>query len=191
MLTQSALVPILNSDESEHVTTPCLDAERMITPRTPPRSRKPHLHLAIVYGDYLEKILTGKKTIEGRFTRVRCAPHGRVATGDIVLLKAPAGPVVAQATVRRALFFSDLSPSTVDYIHRNFGAALCLGEDFSSRLQTAKYATLVFLSKVRSIAPRRIAKRDRRGWVVLDQPHQTDLFRAIPAGDTAERQPAD
>ena len=41
-------------------------------------------HLAIFTPPFLDLILEGRKTVEGRFSKVRCAPFGVVQEGDVV-----------------------------------------------------------------------------------------------------------
>jgi hypothetical protein len=42
------------------------------------------LHLAVLTEPFCSWLLEGTKTIESRFSRVRCAPYGTLAEGDIV-----------------------------------------------------------------------------------------------------------
>lgn len=50
------------------------------------------LHLAILRQPYLDLIADGTKTTESRFNTKRAAPFGKVAVGDLVLLKEPVSP---------------------------------------------------------------------------------------------------
>ena len=50
-------------------------------------------HLAIFNPPFLDLILEGRKTIEGRFSKVRCAPFGVVQEGNVVLMKESGGLV--------------------------------------------------------------------------------------------------
>src|SRR5260221_7933086 len=63
--------------------------------------RRLTIHLAILRHPYLDFILEGKKTIESRFSRRRCAPFGAVSKGDIVLLKRPAGRIVGICVIEK------------------------------------------------------------------------------------------
>lgn len=58
-------------------------------------------HLAILSPGWIELILDGSKTIESRFTKVRCAPFGKVHEGDIVYLKESGGLVKGMFTVAK------------------------------------------------------------------------------------------
>jgi len=48
---------------------------------------KNNLHLAIFVEPYLSFILDGRKTVESRFSSVRCAPYKRVLPGDRSLVR--------------------------------------------------------------------------------------------------------
>lgn len=65
-------------------------------------------HLAIFTGPFLDLVLEGKKTIESRFSKVRCAPYGVATEGDIVLMKKAGGLVIGKFTVSRAETFNNL-----------------------------------------------------------------------------------
>jgi len=51
------------------------------------------LHLAILRQPYLDLIVDGTKTLESRFNTKRAAPFGRVAVGDLILLKGSGRPI--------------------------------------------------------------------------------------------------
>jgi hypothetical protein len=125
-------------------------------------------HLVIMREPYLARALSGEKTVESRFLRIRAAPFGRVAPGDLLLLKRVGGPVVAEATAAVVREFADLTPNRVQALINTFHEELCLDADFVARAQSARYAVLVWLAGVHPLdMPRSYAKRDRRGWVVL------------------------
>jgi predicted transcriptional regulator len=131
----------------------------------------PRHHLAIVTQPYLALILQGSKTIESRFTKVKCAPFGVVDAGDVVLLKLPGGPVVGEFTVGHVDLFHDLTSAAVRRIARKYAQQLCWDEEFLNRKLTARYATLLHIATVRAYEhPVAVVKRDRRAWVVLDTP---------------------
>ena len=50
-------------------------------------------HLAILAPGWIDPILDGAKTIKSRFTKVRCAPYGKVHAGDLIYMKERGGPV--------------------------------------------------------------------------------------------------
>src|SRR4051794_33290108 len=52
------------------------------------------VHLGVFAQPYLDFVLAGRKTVESRFSSVRCAPYERVTKGDVLFLKAVSGPIV-------------------------------------------------------------------------------------------------
>ena len=65
-------------------------------------------HLAIIHQPYIDLILGGTKTIESRFTKVKCPPYEKVKEGDLVYMKEPDGLVLGQFTVAKTEYFNDL-----------------------------------------------------------------------------------
>lgn len=51
------------------------------------------LHLAILIDPFYSWLMDGTKTIESRFSRVRCAPYGAIAEGDIIAVKKTGGMI--------------------------------------------------------------------------------------------------
>ena len=64
-------------------------------------------HLAILAPGWIEPILDGSKTIESRFTKVRCAPYGKIHADDLVYMKESGGPVKGQFTVAEVETFDN------------------------------------------------------------------------------------
>jgi dephospho-CoA kinase len=132
------------------------------------------LHLAILVEPYLQYILEGKKTVESRFGLRRRAPHGQVHAGDVLLLKRAGGPIVGLCEVGDTWFYR-LDPASWQTIRRDFTVALCAEDPvFWETRSAASFATLMRIRHVRSIGPLAIAKRDRRGWIVL-KPSRPEL----------------
>jgi hypothetical protein len=124
------------------------------------------LHLAIFAEPFLSLVLEGRKTVESRFSKVRCAPFDEVREGDIILMKPPGGPVCGLAMAHRTLFF-DLAHESIYRIRQAYGEAICGGDAFWESRSGASYATLIELAEPTTIADLECAKRDRRGWVSL------------------------
>src|SRR5262245_46087509 len=82
------------------------------------------LHLAVFVQPYLGYLLGGRKTVESRFSAVRCPPYRRVQPGDAVLLKASGGPVVGLCQIRQTWFYR-LDPESWQLIRKEFTEALC------------------------------------------------------------------
>ena len=124
------------------------------------------VHLAIFVEPFLSYVLDGKKTVESRFSAVRCAPYRRVSVGDVLVLKASGGPVRGLALVDHVWSY-ELDPETWSEV-KAFEDALCATDpSFWASREAASYATLMRLSNVRPISGVLFKKRDRRGWVVV------------------------
>jgi hypothetical protein len=124
------------------------------------------IHLAIFAEPFLSLILDGRKTVESRFSRNRCAPFGRVSDGDIILIKEVAGPICGLTLAKRTWFY-DLTLEPLGRIRDRYGASICADEAFWNSRRNAAYATLIELAETAVIQPLACDKRDRRGWVSL------------------------
>ena len=149
-------------------------------------------HLAILASGWIELILDGSKTIESRFTKVRCAPFGKVRTGDIVYMKESGGKVKGMFTVEAVETFENLTPAKIDQIFVKYREQIFVQmfpeltiskTDASTgywttyhppfEWQVSKYATLIHISEpVKFDEAFSFPKRDQRAWVVLDAPLQ-------------------
>lgn len=133
------------------------------------------VHLGVFIEPFLQYILDGKKTIETRFSVVRCAPFERVEDGDVVLLKKSGGDIVGLCQVRSATFYR-LEKDSWDDI-KVFARDICAEDpEFWEQRKKASFATLMRIYNVRTIAPIAIKKRDRRGWVILQEASKDLLF---------------
>ena len=127
----------------------------------------PQLHLAIFVEPYLTFILDGKKTVESRFSCVRCAPFDKVRANDLILLKRSGGAVAGICRVEAAWFYK-INRDVLTEIRHNFAAQICPAESgFWSERAASSYATLISLVDVVRVPEFRIKKRDRRGWVTI------------------------
>lgn len=128
-------------------------------------------HLAIFTQPFLDLILNGQKTIESRFGKVKCAPHGVVKTGDLVVMKESGGPVLGEFTVGKVISYANVTPKDFADI-QSYATALCAHADphFWDNRRAARYVTLMTVNNVKRYpTPRAFTKHDRRGWVILEQ----------------------
>lgn len=138
------------------------------------RKNRPRHHLAVLRREYLRLILGGQKTIECRLGSENFPPHGRVGSGDIVWLKASAGPVQAAATVGRVVTHRNLTKTMLNSVRRDHGAQICAASEFWTSKPKADVVSLIWLTGVETFAPFNILKRDQRAWVVLKKPPVPD-----------------
>ncbi|MFB6088631.1 MAG: ASCH domain-containing protein [Candidatus Aenigmatarchaeota archaeon] len=137
-------------------------------------------HLAILYKKYLDLILSGKKTIESRFSKIRSVPYGKVESGDRIIFKESSGPVRGEASVEKVEYFDNVDIEGVKKIINKYGDDLQLEHDFSNEEEIdTNYITLIFLNNVENIEPYEIKKKDPRPWVVMDGKLQ-DEFEIKP-----------
>lgn len=146
--------------------------------------RKPKMkyHLAILSPGWTELILEGSKTIESRFTKVRCTPFGKVHEGDIVYLKESGGLVKGMFRAAAVETYENLTDAQIcdlfykEYREQIFSSLSALMRRPPEKWLTAKHATLIHISDpVAFEVPFPFPKRDPRAWVVLDQPlHNTE-----------------
>lgn len=138
------------------------------------------LHLAVFHEPFLTLLLQGSKTIESRFSVNRIAPYGSVARDDLILLKRSSGPVAGIALAGEPGFYQ-LDAEAWRTIRARFAAAICApDENFWEQRAGARYGTLIPIRATTAFAPLPVAKRDRRGWVVIS-PTQATLEMALEA----------
>lgn len=126
-------------------------------------------HLAIFQNDGAEKILSGKKTIESRFSRAKIAPYGVISSGDLVYIKPSGGEIIGQFRVTKVITFDGLDSKDIQEIKEKYGKGLNVDENYWKGKENCKFATLIFIGNSSRFitSPVKIPKKDLRGWVVL------------------------
>ena len=127
-------------------------------------------HLAIFNVQDAQKIFSGKRKIEGRFTQIKIPPFGKVSAGDLVVVKVGGEKITGQFLVDRVLYFDQPREEEFNGIKRKYGKDLSLSATFWLDKEKVNYVTLMFIKSVSKfiVAPQ-IAKKDLRPWVVLDK----------------------
>jgi hypothetical protein len=131
-----------------------------------PSTPSPGIHLAVLIEPFLGYILQGRKTVESRFSKHCIAPYQRIEKGDLVLLKAAAGPVVGYFTAAW-IQCSELDEGSLADVQTRYAQAICADEEFWRSRAGKRYVTLVGVEEPRALPPIKVAKSDRRGWIVL------------------------
>lgn len=126
-------------------------------------------HLAIFKGEGAKKILSGKKTIESRFSKRRNPPFGQIATGDLVYIKPSGEDIIGQFRVKKVIFYDGLDIGEIREIWEKYSKQLAVDEGFWKEKEGSCYGTLIFIGEVDPFltAPIKFPKKDLRGWVVL------------------------
>jgi hypothetical protein len=125
-------------------------------------------HLAVFDAGLAKLIFSGRKTIDGRFSKIKIAPFGQVSAGDAVLVKVSGEAIVGQFIVDRVIYFDHPTGDEIVEIKKKYAKQLAVDESFWLRREKITYITLMFIRSVNRflIAPE-IAKKDLRAWVVL------------------------
>jgi hypothetical protein len=134
----------------------------------------PGIHLAVLIEPFLGYVLQGRKTVESRFSKHCIAPYQRIEKGDLVLLKAAGGPVVWHFTAAW-IQCSELDEGSLADVQARHGQAICADEEFWRSRVGRRYVTLVGVEEPRALAPIKVAKSDRRGWIVLQPAEQREV----------------
>ncbi|MBI3308019.1 MAG: hypothetical protein HYZ79_01430 [Candidatus Melainabacteria bacterium] len=126
-------------------------------------------HLAIFKGDAAEKILSGKKSVESRFSKRKDPPFGQISAGDLVYIKPSGKDIIGQFKVNKVIFYDGLEVEDIGEIKEKYRTKLAVDESYWQGKENAKYGTLIFIGEVDPFitAPIKISKKDLRGWVVL------------------------
>lgn len=126
-------------------------------------------HLAIFKGEGGEKILSGKKNIESRFSKRKDPPFGLITKGDLVYIKPSGKDIIGQFKVKKAIFYDGLEPEDIEGIRRKYSKGVAIDETYWVKKTNSRYATLIFIGESSRFitSPVKIPKKDLRGWVVL------------------------
>jgi ASC-1-like (ASCH) protein len=122
-------------------------------------------HIAIMQKSWglTEKIVTGQKTIESRWYKIRHTSWGRISPGDNIYFKNSGEPVTIQAKITRVINFSDLTPEKVQTIFENYSKELGLHEAdmprFFEMCKHKRFCILIYLKDAHSIQPFEINKQ--------------------------------
>lgn len=129
----------------------------------------PMKHLAIFTKGVGEKILTGQKTVESRFSQRKNPPFGVISSGDLVYIKPSGKDPIGQFRVQKVFFFEGLSGQDLNDLQKRYGKQVQAEENYWESKKNSKYGTLIFIGEVDPFitSPVKFPKKDLRGWVVL------------------------
>lgn len=137
------------------------------------------LHLAIFSPGYIEKIFSGQKTLDGRFSEIKCAPYNQVEKRDLVLMKKSGGPIIGFFTVGKVDHIEIVKNSQIQSLIKKYENELALDKEFIKRKLNAKFVSLIEIKRPTKFRmPVAIKKRSLSGWVTLgvDYERQLELF---------------
>lgn len=127
-------------------------------------------HLAIFTKGVGEKILSGEKTIESRFSRKKNPPFGVISSGDLVYIKPSGEDIIGQFRVQKVFFFDGLTQNDLNDLQKRYDNQLATDKNYWESKKNAKFGTLIFIGNSSRFitSPVKFPKKDLRGWVVLD-----------------------
>ena len=127
-------------------------------------------HLAIFKGSAAEDILTGKKTIDSRFSKSKIAPYGQVSKGDLVYIKPSGKEIIGQFRVKKVIFYDGLIQQDLEQIKTTYNQAIATDNSYWQSKQQSKYGSIIFIGESSRFitSPIKYSKKDLRGWAVLD-----------------------
>lgn len=136
------------------------------------------VHMAILQQPYFALLNEGRKTIESRFNPKRAAPFGRVAVGDLVLLKETGRPITNYFFVASSISL-DLADIPIEYVREQYGAGIQAQDEdaFWKQRAASRYATLLEVGERGAVAPLPVVKKDQRGWVTFTRDDEQSLFK--------------
>lgn len=131
-------------------------------------------HLAVMGLKTINAILSGKKTVETRFSQHRIAPFGEIRVGDLVYMKPPGEEITGQFRVKKVFSFEGLTPKDLEKIFLDYRKEISMGdsmedERYKRGKASSRFGTLIFIGESERFitSPVKIKKSDQRGWMVL------------------------
>jgi hypothetical protein len=127
------------------------------------------VHLAIFSEPFLSLLLSGKKTIESRFSINKLSPFQKVTKGDIVFAKKTGGEVCGFFLVGETKYFAQPTQKKLTELKQLYSDGICANEvsNFWIERRNARFISLLDVKYASYTPPIRIDKRDRTAWVVL------------------------
>ena len=134
-------------------------------------------HVAIMKKSWglTQKILTGEKTVESRWYKLRHASWDKIKSGDIIYFKDSGELVTVKAKVTKVLQFDSLNPKKtkqilVKYGKTDLGISNIISE-IKKYVSGKNYCILVFFNNVEKIKPFDIDKTGfgaMSAWITID-----------------------
>lgn len=137
------------------------------------------LHLAVFSPGFIRKIFTGQKSIDGRFSKIRCMPYAAIEKGDLVFMKKSGAKVVGYFLAGKIQFFEDLTKKKLKSIVKKHWNELALSNEFWSKRKNSKYLTLIEIKRPTKFRiPIVVKKKSLSGWISLggESQKQIQLF---------------
>ena len=138
-------------------------------------------HLALFTPGYIDLILQGYKSIESRFSKIRCAPYNKVEKGDVVYMKEIGGAIEGIFSVGGVETYTNLKPFDIIHIDNEHRYNIFYDHEFYHHLDRwneCKYATLMRIGKyIKLFKPAYCENKGRSAWKLLEDKLSLDKHR--------------
>lgn len=143
-------------------------------------------HIAIMRKSWglLEKIRSGEKTIESRWSLHRISPWNEIEKGDTIYFKDSGQPVTLSAVADKVAQFEELTPVKVGEILHQYGQkdGLDVGEldQYYEQFKNKRYCILIFLKDIRKIEPFYLNKKGfgtMSSWITVDDIERVKIVK--------------
>lgn len=121
--------------------------------------------------DYIELILSGKKTVDIKLYFTRIAPYNKLHPNDLVYIKESGGPVVGSFQISNVAFYEIHQPPQILRILEGIQSEVGLDDSADTlrmyaKTKSARYVTVFGIKNPYKLSPPiLINKHDRRVWV--------------------------
>lgn len=134
------------------------------------------LHLAIFSPGVIKRIFNGQKTIDGRFSKIKCAPYGLVQEGDLILMKKSGGKTKGYFVAGQVDYYNDLPAKKLQLIIDRYWDKLAIDKNFWDKKKNSSYFTFIEIKRPTKFRiPVNIKKKNLSGWLVLGGQSQNQI----------------
>jgi hypothetical protein len=132
-------------------------------------------HVAVMKKSWglTQKILSGEKTIESRWSKSRRAPWGRIKEGETVYFKDAGEPVSMRTEAGKVVQLSGLTPQKVKAILEKYGKEDGLEgriPEFAKLFADKRCCVLIYLRNPKKVKPFEISKKgfgSQAAWICV------------------------
>ena len=125
-------------------------------------------HIVILKKQPFNKILSGQKTIESRWSINKIVPYNKLKENDILFLKETGKDVNVTAQVETVKYYKlndHLIKDILDSYSKDIGIED--KEKFFLDVKNKKYCTLIWLKNIKRIDPIKVKRSNGSGWLVI------------------------
>ena len=124
-------------------------------------------HIVILKKKYYDKVLSGEKSIESRWSYNKSLPYQKVNVGDELLIKQTGKDVTLIANVSKVEFY-ELTPEIVEQLRVRYGKQIGTDkiEDWAGTMNK-KFCSLVWFDNIKQVKPLKVKRSNGAGWLIV------------------------